>query len=104
MISQERPAEEAYGTCDWGNCEQDAEYWRWDDEYGWLPVCADHYAMSVNIVTVESIIPEAVVNAAIMRQAEARLRVEMFLGPEALERLDEALSKHERDILYGDGS
>lgn len=35
----------AYGSCDWGGCNDEAERFRWSDEVeGWLPVCASHSA------------------------------------------------------------
>ena len=30
------------GSCDWGGCDEPATGERWDDEHGWLPVCAEH--------------------------------------------------------------
>jgi len=32
----------ASGRCDWGDCDEIASEMRWDDEDGWLPVCAYH--------------------------------------------------------------
>lgn len=32
----------AFGTCDWGGCDEPAERFRQDDDAGWLPVCANH--------------------------------------------------------------
>ena len=34
---------EPYGTCDWGECGEEAVRWRWgDDARGHLPVCLKH--------------------------------------------------------------
>jgi len=30
------------GSCDWGGCDEPATGERWDDDDGWLPVCAGH--------------------------------------------------------------
>lgn len=30
------------GTCDWGYCERPAFTWRYDEKFGWLPVCHLH--------------------------------------------------------------
>lgn len=30
------------GQCDWGDCDALAVAWRYDQVYGWLPVCAQH--------------------------------------------------------------
>jgi hypothetical protein len=39
----EKPNWDAAGTCDWGWCEDEAVYWRFDlDTNWWLPVCAGH--------------------------------------------------------------
>lgn len=34
---------EPYGTCDWGDCNEEAVRWRYgDQEHGHLPVCYEH--------------------------------------------------------------
>ncbi len=40
----EEGPDEPGGTCDWGDCGEIASDTRWDDEHGWLPVCAVHAA------------------------------------------------------------
>jgi len=29
-------------TCDWGGCDEQADYLRWSGIEGWLPVCHEH--------------------------------------------------------------
>ena len=43
MTVQEKAEDAAgfafYGTCDWGDCENEAIAWRYDPKINWLPVC-----------------------------------------------------------------
>src|SRR5260221_9287575 len=41
-VLEEVLPDEPGGTCDWGDCDEIATEMRWDDEHGWLPVCAYH--------------------------------------------------------------
>lgn len=41
-LGRRAPAYSPAGTCDWGDCDQLASGWRWDDDHGWLPVCSWH--------------------------------------------------------------
>lgn len=37
------PLEPPWGTCDWGDCDEVADRWRWSEDHGgWLPVCGWH--------------------------------------------------------------
>lgn len=37
-----KPKRLAECGCDWGECPNDDVDWRWTDDHGWLPVCAEH--------------------------------------------------------------
>ena len=37
-------------TCDWGDCDEQADYIRWSGTEGWLPVCEEHRGARLVIV------------------------------------------------------